>query len=540
LRKNLLNIITIVFIVTSILQAQETARPVNGDRLKIGFVIIQVPVFNPLVIRTEYEREINRLIFGDGLSSREKDGHIVNGLAFSIDREQNTVYRVNLRSNIFFHDGSPITAGDVKFSFDLYKKFALQSNHTFEMRLVSTVNIIDDKTLRIILKEPLKDFRETIGLLPILPKKHYENWMNFNLLSRLPYIFPQGNGHYMFSRQIGNRIELEAFTRHYRGRSYLDGIDILFFRTYEKMVEAFINGQIDLIPIEDTPTARKIRRLSPSTKIETVAREEIKIYYILLNTRTSPFNDLSIRRAINYGIFKNQLVDKLIGKDGRVALNIIEENSDYYFPGVPVYRYDPLKSLDILKDAGFRQRDNGKLFQNNRELKFEFLFRAGSSFEESIARMISINLAELGINMIPRPREPEELENMVKEGRYQAALRQYVYNPNHPVQSIRAFYLSELKSENGFKNFDDRAMNTAVTQINNIPENQQTAMIVQQMQVHLNQQSPCIYLFYQDIASYAISDRFENTKNTLFQKLEYVGKINPKNEWFVPKQKQKN
>jgi len=540
LRINLLIIVCFTFIVVSILQAQENVRPDNGDRLKIGYVMIQAPEFNPMIIRTEYEKEINQLIFGDGLSSREKDGHIVYGLALSIDREQKTVYRVNLRSNIYFHDNSPITAGDVKFSFDLYKKFALQSNHTFEMRMISTVNIIDEKTLRIILKEPLKDFRETIGMLPILPQKHYENWMNFNLLSRLPYIHPQGNGHYMFSRRLGNRIELNAFPGHYKGRSHLDGIDIIFFPTYEKMVEAFINGQIDLISIEDTPTARKIRRLSPSTKIESVPREEIKIYYILLNTRTSPFNDLTIRRAINYGIYKNQLVDRLIGKDGRVALNIIEENSDYYFPDVPVYRYDPLKSLEILKNAGYRQRDNGKLFQNNRELKFEFLFHAGSSFEESIARMISINLAELGINMIPRPREPEELETMVREGRYQAALRQYVYDPNHPVQSIRSFYLSELKSENGFRNFDDRAMNTAVTQINNIPENQQTAMIVQQMQVHLNQQSPCIYLFYQDIASYAISDRFENTKNTFFQNLEYVGKINPKNEWFVPKQKQKN
>ena len=306
------------------------------------------------------------------------------------------------------------------------------------------------------------------------------------------------------------------------------------------MVDAFINGQIDLIAIDDAPTARKIRRLSPSTKIETVSRGDIKIYYILLNTRTSPFNELNIRRAINYGIYKNQLVDRIIGKDGKVAVNIIEENSEYYFPGVPVYRYDPLKSLEILKYSGYRQRDNGKLFQNNRELKFEFLFRAGSTFEESITRMISINLAELGINMMPRPREPEELQTLVKEGRYQAALREYVYDPARPVQSIRAFYLSELKSDNGFRNFDDRAMNTAVTQIDNIPEDQQTAMIVQQMQVHLNQQSPCIYLFYQDVVSYAINDRFENTKNTIFQNLEYVGNINPKHEWFVPKQKQKN
>jgi len=493
-----------------------------------------------MIAHTEYEREINNLIFGDGLFRRAKDGRIVHGLARSSNREQSKIYRVNLKSNLSFHDGSPITAEDVKFTYDLYKKFALQSPLLFDMRLISTINIIDDKNLRIILKEPERKILETTGLLPILPKKYYEKWLSFNLLSGLPYIFPQGNGYYILKKRLGSQIELDTFMIHHRGRSKLDGINLILFSNYERMVDAYISGQIDVIVVQNATSVRKIRRLSPSTRIETVGRDDVKVYYILLNTKTGPFNNLNIRRAFNYGVYKKQLVDRILGKDGQVAYNLLDEKSDFFFPGTRVYRYDPLNSLDILKRSGFRRQFNGKLSQNNRDLRFDFYYAEGSSFEESIARMISINLAELGINIIPQPKNPAELEVLVNQGKYQAALRSFSYNPENPVQALREFYLNELKTENGFRNFNDRVMNTAVTQIEKATNTQQVEIIMQQMQVQINHLSPCIYLFYEDLISYAIDERFENIKNSIFQNLVYVEKINPKYEWYIPIQKQKN
>ncbi len=540
MRTVLIIIISLVILGSEGTIAQQVVQPVTGGRLRMGYVLIQPPEFNPMIARTEYEREINNLIFGDGLFRRAKDGRIVHGLALSSNLEQSKIYRVYLKSNLYFHDGSPITAEDVKFTYDLYKKFALQAYPLFDMRLISTVNIIDDKNLRIILKEPYKKFRETIGLLPILPKKHYEKWLSFNLLSSLPYIIPQGNGHYVLKRNVESQIDLDTFINHYRGRSNLNGINFSFFSNYEKTVDAYIRGEIDVIAVQHASSARKIRRLTPSTEIETVGRDDVKIYYILLNTETSPFNGLNIRRAFNYGVYKKQMVDRILGKDGRVAYNLLDEKSDFFFPGTRVYRYDPLNSLDILRTSGYRRQSSGKLFQNNRELRFDFYYAEGSSFEESIARMISINLAELGINIIPQPKSPAEIETLVNQGKYQAALRSFVYNPENPVQALREFYLNELKTENGFRNFNDRVMNTAITQIERATNTQQVEIIMQQMQVQINQLSPCIYLFYEDLISYAINERFENVKNTIFQKLVYVDKINSKNEWYVPKQKQKN
>jgi len=493
-----------------------------------------------MIAQTEYEHEINSLIFGDGLFYKAKDGTIKHGLAMLASPGQKK-YRVSLKSNLYFHDGSHVTSEDVKFTYDLYKKFALQSPLLFDMRLVSTVNIIDRKNFTIIFKETVTNFRGTIGLLPILPKKYYERWLSFNLLASLPEIPPLGNGHYTLSNDTGSQIDLGTHPNHYRGRSNLNGINFKFYSTYDKMVDAFIIGQIDVMAVQNAASVRKIRRLTPSTKIESVGRDHVKLYYILLNTKKSPFNNMSIRRAFNYGVYKKQLADKMLGKDGRVAYNLLDEKSVFFFPGTRIYRYDPLQSLDILRSSGYRQQQsNGKLFQNNRELRFDFYYSEGSPFEESIARMISINLGELGINILPKPKSPADLDALVHKGHYQAALRSFVYNPENPVQALRAFYLNELKSEDGFRNFNDRVINTAVSQIEKETNTQQVEVIMQQMQVQINQQSPCIYLFYKDEISYAINERFENVTNKIYQKLKFVGKINPKNEWYIPKQKQKN
>jgi peptide/nickel transport system substrate-binding protein len=511
-----------------------------GDRLKIGYIKRQKPSFNPMIARTEYDRELNRLIFGDGLYTHAPEKGIVRGLAQLFEREQSRIYRVNLRSNIYFHDGSEIKAEDVKFTFELYKKFAFQSHLLFNMRFVSSVEVRDTKNLRIILKQPLSEIRETIGLLPILPKRHYQHWLNYNLLSSLPDVDPQGNGYFLYrSRSGDNQIHLDVFPAHYIKRANLNGIDVIFYNNYEEMMDAFINGQIDIIKSEGKAALQKIYRLSVAKQFISVQSDDILLYYINLNTRTFPFNDINIRRAFNYAINKEQIVERNLNNEGQVAQNVLVEDSEYFFPSARTYPYDPLRSLNILNSAGFKSKNNGKRFRNDQELKFVFYFREGSSFEENIARLISINLAELGINMIPRPIKPSELDQLIKEGRYQAALRDFVYTDQEPAQSLREFYKGELKSENGFRNFNHVALNTAVSRSENAYTEQQITTIMQQMQVRINQYSPCIFLFFQNRIRIAINDRFKNTNNKTFEKLEYVTKIYPKNEWYVSKQNQK-
>ena len=96
-----------------------------GDRLKIGYIWKQDVSFNPLIAETDYDLELNKLLYGIGLFTRAKDGNIIYGISSSSRILSPQVLRFKLRPNLFFNDGSPVTPEDIKFSFELYKKFSL-------------------------------------------------------------------------------------------------------------------------------------------------------------------------------------------------------------------------------------------------------------------------------------------------------------------------------------------------------------------------------------------------------------------------------
>jgi len=444
-------------------------------------------------------------------------------------------------SMIIFTDGTSVTAEDVKFTFDLYKKFALQSPRLYDVRYLRTVEIINNRTVQLNFLQSPPSFRETIGQLPILSKKNYQTWMNYNFISNLQEIKPViGNGFFRLRQvQPNSVIHLDVNPNHYPIRAKLDGIDIVFYSTYENLVNAFIKEEVDYIEVQDETVRQKISQIIDVQEFQIINNKNIKLFYISLNTTKAPFNDLRIRKAIHYAINKDMLVKRNLENRGSVALNILDLNSPYFFRSAKPYAYNPMESLNILKEVGFSSRDNGKLFYNDRELKFEFYFNQGSIFEESIARSISIYLGELGINIIPQPLAPVELDQRVNKGDYQAALMQFVYDPLNPERAVREFYLNKLRRNNEFGGFNNKEINQLIKFGEEALNQTDLRPIISQIQHLFNVFSPCIFLFFEDKVIYAINNRFENTRIPIREGSNDITRKMPIYEWYVPKEKQK-
>lgn len=533
-------IITIIFLLqTERLHGQTTAaKPESGDRLKIGYVYSIAPKISPLLRRTDYEQEINKLIFGDGLFTWSEEGYITHGLAQSSKFESPKAWRINLRSDITFHDGSAITAEDVKFSYELYIKFAYQASHLFSVRLINAIEILGPLSLRIILKEPITNFRETIGLLPILPKKNYGSWLDYNLLTSLPEPKPVGNGNFLFrSRLNGSEIQLDRFQDHF-DPAYLNGVDFVFFETYEQLVDAFLKEKIDIIEVQGKSIRQKILQVAPTIEKVIIQRDDLRLYYIDLNNTRPPFNDPNIRQAINYAVNKNVMVEKYLENKSYIASNVLSERSDYFFEAANNFTYDPLRCMRMLSGTGYKRGSDGKLVNNGRELKFDFYFQDGSVFQETLARLISINLVELGINIVPKPLLASEIESHLDDGRYQAVLRSFVYNPDPGDQALRNFYLQELNRGNGFNNFRNPSIDQLIKFSEKVMNQEQMRTIIYRIQHLINQYSPCIFLFYDEQIYYAVQHRFKNIRNMYNAGGEYIVKLYPKNKWYVPKEQQ--
>lgn len=541
-KKIYLFVITNLLLAATVFSQPSSVLADRGGRLTIGYVNQGDFLLNPLQNRFEYEAEILTLLFGEGLFTIAPEGHVIHGIAASSDAQNPLTWRFNLRNDVYFHDGKKLTAQDVKFTFELYKKFALQATHLFKTRLINSVEIINSQSFRITLKKPVTDFSETIGQLPVLSEQVYNAWLNYNLISSLPNIRPVGTGYFKFNGQSASGIlYLNAYEEHYRGRPNLSGINIRLFDFYDEMLDAFLRENTDLIQVQDKSVLQKIYQFMPSREhIVNMEKDLRSLYYINFNNKREPFNDINIRKAINYSIDRAQLVSKLLEDRGEISYSLFREKSPYYFEAGEIYEYNPLQSIEILTAAGYRKNFNGKLLKDNEELKFELYFEQGSPFEESIVRMVSINLAELGINVVPRPLKATQLREVIREGNYQAVLDHYRYNETEPAQAVREFYINFLNSEDGFSNFKSRTIDRVLRFSENPLDERQTNEITQRTQYILNQYSPCVFMFLVNRSYFAVNTRFENFKNSYYKNLEFIVKLNPKYEWFVPVDKQKN
>ena len=270
-------LISFLFIYTGLI-AQTVESPVEyGDRVKIGCLLYFPVNLNPLFEQAEYEGQIHNLIFGEGLFTRNNQDEVVNGLAEISEKERDNVWRFKLKPDIYFHDRSQMTSEDVKFTFELYKKFASQSSKLFDVRYVSTVEIFDDLNLRIILNRPIEKFRETIGQLPVLKKEHYRQWLDYNFIASLPDITPTIGCGYFIHRPLNTNAEirLDVNLYHYNGRANLAGIDFVFFESYEQLVEAFLQERVDVIQIQDSSTRQKLFQIASSFRFLPAWRDDV-------------------------------------------------------------------------------------------------------------------------------------------------------------------------------------------------------------------------------------------------------------------------
>lgn len=526
--------IIILFFTVSLAQDQEIAIDEDyGDRLKIGYVWSGDLSFNPLQINSDYDKEFANLVFGDGLFTTNDSGSIIPNIVLDYKLLSSTVLRFKLRSDLKYHDSATITANDVKKTFELYKKFASQSQRFYNASIINSIETYGNDVVRFKLIQPLPEFLETLGQLPILPTSICSRLLKFDSISDFPPVKPVGFGQFIFSNYETKRsVTLNAYKNHVIRKSYLNGIDFLFYDSQDLLLNAFLREEVDLIQIHDKSEIQKIKQFSKD--IIYLEDDSRTLYYINLNTRVEPFNNFSIRHAINYGINKNQIYSSLFGNNTNLSGNKLNTNYSESLKIFTPFDYKPHDAFQILMNNNYKKNSLGKLIKNNKELEFELFINKGSTFEEFIARIIAINLGEIGISVNPISIESATLAKRISNGQYQAVLKEYNFNPNIKNVTIRNFYYNELNDVNGFKNFKNLSFDILIDFIEKNQNGYESQNLDQRFQNLLNRYAPCIFLFFKDTNVCAINPRF---KNILISKTNSSGievnQFKPKHEWFV-------
>ncbi|MGH7319655.1 MAG: ABC transporter substrate-binding protein [Candidatus Rokuibacteriota bacterium] len=258
-------------------------------------------------------------------------------------------YTFSLRRGVKFHNGDPMTAADVKFSFERYRG---SGNKLFKER-VAGVDVVDPQTARFRLKQPWPDFMTfyatpATGAAWIVPKKYVESVGDEGFKKA-----PIGAGPYRFgSFKPGVELVLEANEQYWRKAP---SIQRLVFRSVPDdttRLAMLKRGEADIVYSLRGVLGEEVRRTPGLTLKPTHTTWTDWIQFADQWNPRSPWHDRRVRLAAVHAVDRQAVGQAEYLGASRVTGSIIPHGMEYAWQA-PAYPYDPAKAKALLAEAGY-------------------------------------------------------------------------------------------------------------------------------------------------------------------------------------------
>jgi peptide/nickel transport system substrate-binding protein len=369
-------------------------------------------------------------IFGlvyDTMVTLELDGTFKAGLAERwTASEDGKVRTYTIRSGVKFHDGRPLTARDVVFSYNLYKShvdFPLLNPYT---RYFESVEAADDHTVVIRLTTTLPNIESRLVFLYVLPEHIWAPHAQGNAAAEFENTGMVGSGPFRVVEYRQNEfIRLEANKEHVVTPPKIDGVIFQTFANQDALVQALVTGQVDMIT-EMPPTAVATVGRTPGIRLATGIPLSPDVTDILLN-QISPescpsgsacsghpaLRDRNVRLALAHATDKQKIIDVVLLGQGAPGLTLIPDGLQPWFnTRLQDYPFDLARANDILDGAGYADADGDGV----REMPGAgrpLIFRLNRASDSTVAPRMSDLLSELwtkiGVRTELRSVDPDAL-----------------------------------------------------------------------------------------------------------------------------------
>lgn len=377
----------------------------------------------------------------EGLVKPTSDGGFISAVAsdYTISDDAKT-YTFTLRDGITFHDGTPVTIEDVKYSIDRYAE--IQGESSAFSSLVDSVEVQDDKTLVVNLKESYSEFLPMMTIA-IIPQSNEDPAGN-----------PIGTGPFKYvSYTPGQNLELEKYAGYWQeGVPSLDSVEFKFIADVDT---AFVELQAGTIDILKYLTSAQAETLGDDYNIVQGSMNLVHAMY--LNSAYEPLSKTEVRQALCYAVDRDAINNFIFGgKSHIIGSHMIPAMSKYYEPEAEtVYSYDPEKAKELLADAGYADG-------------FDLEITVPSSYSQHVdsAQIIADELSQVGVNVTLNQVEWSTwLQDVYKGGNFQATVIGFD-GTLAPSDWLKKYVTDDAKNFMHYSNTEyDDVFNTAYTTV---------------------------------------------------------------------------
>lgn len=297
--------------------------------------------------------------------------------------EDGLQWTFTVRDGVTFHNGDPLTAADVEYSFR--RIIDEELSNAYKLEAIESTSALDDRRVRFTVSAPTPNLLTSIGGFKGLAIVNRRNVESGEITTR-----PIGTGPFSFvSRSPGASIVLASNPAYWGGAPAVDGVRYSFISQDTTAVSALRSGEIDwtdAIPAQQLSILRRDDTLDVGT---VVAND---YWYVTMNFDAPPFDDTRVRQAVAYAIDRDSIA-QVVGYGTATPNELAIPPTSPWF--APYDRYTAgldrdaavAKARDLLRQAGIRGLD--------------MRLMVTTEYPETVtaAQVIASNLADVGIDV---------------------------------------------------------------------------------------------------------------------------------------------
>jgi ABC-type transport system substrate-binding protein len=296
-----------------------------------------------------------------GLLGFNSDSELVPELAESYKTSDNKTWVFRLRKNAKFHNGEPVTAEDVKFTFDWIRD---PDNGAFGyqyLQRIKNTTIIDKHTIEIELKSLDATFASLLTQAgTVIVSKDWWQDPETN-----PDVEMMGAGPFKFEDLVeGVKIVTTRFDDFYKeGLPYLDKMVVHFYPDEESRVNALLAGDLDIIGY---PPWRYMKKIDADPNYELELAPGV-LMTVAFNLTVEPWTNIKVREAISYALKRDDYVEGVFygyAEPIRGPLTPPDMKQWYHEGLAEFFEYNPEKAKMLLTEAGYPDGFKTTIFSN--------------------------------------------------------------------------------------------------------------------------------------------------------------------------------
>lgn len=491
----------------------------------------QLAEFNPV------DQDVTGLLF-NGLIRFDSKGlpqpDLANSWGLSRTGE---IYNFSLREDVQWHDGEPFTSQDVVFTVSLLKHedFPYPEDLKDFWQEIE-VEALNEYTLQFRLPEPFAPFLDYLNF-GIVPEHILGEIPPAELVEAEFNIQPVGTGPFQFDGLILDGEEITGVSlvqnQQYHGAEPLiEQVVFLYYPNHQALWEAYQAGDVHGVR-EVTLEILQQALDDPTLSLYTSRLPKMSLALLNLDNPEVPFfQEREIRRALMLGLNRQWIVDQILEGQAVPATGPIFPKTWAYFEGLEPIPYQPERSVEILRDAGYSiPADGGSVRVNEEGEALEFtLVYPDQPLHQQIAETMQRNWEQIGFGVELEPLPYQELISDQLEPRiYQAALVDLNLTRTPDPDPYPFWHQAQTSGGQNYSMWNDRQASQYLEQARIVLDPAERERLYKNFQVRFMDQLPALPLYY-PMYNYGVSDEVNGVRiGPIFDPAD---RLNTLEEWY--------